>query len=93
MFGNQPNQAPGQTTNQTNPSQGQQAPPMNFQNMFQNLQPPQAQPVSNPEVTYAEQLKKLEDMGFSNKSANIQVLQQTGGNVDMAVEKLLSMFQ
>lgn len=57
--------------------------------------PPQnntPQPNANPEDQYKDQLKKLEEMGFTNKELNIQVLSQCYGNVDAAVEKLLTMF-
>ena len=30
-------------------------------------------------------------MGFTNKAVNLEVLQQTGGNVEVAVERLLNM--
>lgn len=38
-----------------------------------NMPPPQ--PTQNPEETFKDQLQKLEDMGFTNKQVNIQVLQ------------------
>jgi ubiquilin len=36
-------------------------------------------------------LKALNDMGFVNKEVNIQALEQTGGNVEAAVERILGM--
>ncbi len=43
------------------------------------------------EERYKDQLQKLEEMGFTNKSVNIQVLKQCNGIVDLAIEKLLNM--
>ena len=49
----------------------------------------------NPTVDYKElykdQLAKLKDMGFPNEEVNIDVLKKSGGNIDIAVEKLLNM--
>ena len=42
-------------------------------------------------VLYKEQLEKLKEMGFVNEDVNINILKQCQGNVDFAVEKLLSM--
>lgn len=47
-------------------------------------------PVANPEVTYQTQLRQLQDMGFYSAAENITALNNTGGNVDAAVEWLLS---
>ena len=44
-----------------------------------------------PEERFKDQLQSLNDMGFTNKQANIQALQATGGNVEAAVERLLAM--
>jgi len=62
--------------------------PMMNQNPMMFQQP---QPVQNPEETYKSQLEQLEQMGFVNKELNIQVLNQTQGNVNAAVERLLNM--
>ena len=43
----------------------------------------------DPKELYKDQLAKLKDMGFTNDDLNIDVLKQSGGNVDVAVEKLL----
>ena len=72
----------------------QQMPNMQQQmpNMQQNpmmFQQPQA--VANPEETQRSQLEQLEQMGFVNKETNIQVLNQTQGNVNAAVERLINM--
>jgi ubiquilin len=40
---------------------------------------------------YKDQLLKLKDMGFTNEEVNIDVLKKSGGNIDIAVEKLLNM--
>ena len=44
-----------------------------------------------PEERFKEQLKALNDMGFVNKEVNIQALEQTGGNVEAAIERILGM--
>ena len=45
----------------------------------------------DPKVAFADQNQKLKDMGFINEDLNLEVLKQTGGNVDAAVEKLLNL--
>ena len=40
---------------------------------------------------YKDQLAQLKDMGFINEETNIQVLKQTDGNVQFAIERLLNM--
>lgn len=47
-------------------------------------------PVSDPETTWATQLQQLQDMGFYDRAANIAALTATAGNVNAAVERLLS---
>lgn len=42
------------------------------------------------ENRFSEQLTQLRDMGFIDTSRNIQLLLQTGGNVDIAVDRLLN---
>ncbi|KAE9003387.1 hypothetical protein PF005_g13818 [Phytophthora fragariae] len=49
-----------------------------------------AAPAGNPEEIYASQLTQLNDMGFSNRDQNIRALQATLGNVQAAVDRLLS---
>ncbi|KAF1783890.1 Ubiquitin-related domain [Phytophthora cactorum] len=49
-----------------------------------------AAPAGNPEEIYASQLTQLNDMGFSNRDQNIRALQATFGNVQAAVDRLLS---
>mmetsp|Transcript_13483 Transcript_13483/g.28849 ORF Transcript_13483/g.28849 Transcript_13483/m.28849 type:complete len:530 (+) Transcript_13483:163-1752(+) len=46
--------------------------------------------VADPETAYAQQLQQLQDMGFYDRQANIAALQATNGNVNAAVERLLS---
>lgn len=81
-----PNPAPGANANAPQPN-------FNFANLLNN--PAFGAPDSNlkPEDKYKEQLAKLNEMGFTNKDLNIQVLNQCMGNVDLAVEKLLSLFK
>ena len=54
--------------------------------------PPPAQPQDNrpPEERFAAQLVQLNDMGFVNPQQNIRALQACGGNVQAAVEYLIS---
>lgn len=47
-------------------------------------------PVEDPETAYATQLQQLQDMGFYDTPANVRALQATAGNVNAAVERLLS---
>ncbi len=61
---------------------------MNFGGAAAPQQP--RQPVANPEETYQAQLQQLRDMGFYSASENVQALQATFGNVEAAVEYLLS---
>ncbi|OBZ86965.1 Ubiquitin domain-containing protein DSK2b [Choanephora cucurbitarum] len=55
------------------------------------FQQQQQQPSEPPEVRFRDQLAQLEEMGFSEKSANVRALMATGGNVQAAIEYLLSM--
>lgn len=47
-------------------------------------------PVQNPEEAYARQLQQLQDMGFYDREENLRALQAASGNVNAAVERLLS---
>lgn len=49
-----------------------------------------AAPSRSPEVQYETQLHQLEGMGFTDRDANIRALTATNGNVNAAVERLLS---
>jgi ubiquilin len=44
----------------------------------------------DPAVTYASQISQLQDMGFSDAAANGRALLRTQGNINAAVELLLS---
>lgn len=48
------------------------------------------QPVGEPREIYREQLEQLRAMGFPNEAANIAALQQSGGSVEFAIERLLN---
>lgn len=85
-----PNQAPGATPN---------LPPINFSNLLGSFNPgagvlPTGNPNDNPnlppEERFKDQLVRLSEMGFVNKDLNLQALTQSMGNIDLAVEKLLS---
>ena len=58
---------------------------------FGGLGQPNFTPVQNLRETYASQLAQMKDMGFTNEDANIKALQSTGGDVNAAVEKLLTL--
>lgn len=47
-------------------------------------------PTEPPEVRFRDQLAQLEEMGFSEKNANVRALLATGGNVEAAIEYLLT---
>ena len=72
---------------------------LNFDSLFNNI--PLTTPISattsvnappppDPSIRYANQLQQLQDMGFSDNTANLQALVRTNGNVNAAVERLLS---
>lgn len=48
-------------------------------------------PPANPEEAYASQLQQMSDMGFTHRETNLQALVAAHGNVNAAVERLLSM--
>lgn len=52
--------------------------------------PPASDSTVSPEMRYSSQLSALCDMGFFDTQANLQALIATGGNVNAAVERLLS---
>jgi len=57
---------------------------------FSGSAPSQASSQMSPEARYAVQLQQLNDMGFNDQAANIRCLIATGGNVNAAIERLLS---
>lgn len=75
-------------------------PQLNFSSLFANsaaaggvgaagtTATPPAAP-QDPAVRFASQLQQLQDMGFSDQTANLAALQATGGSVNAAVERLL----
>lgn len=52
--------------------------------------PAPAQDTRPPEERYAEQLSQLNEMGFVDFERNVQALRRSGGNVQGAIESLLS---
>ena len=48
------------------------------------------QPAQPPEVRYQAQLTQLEAMGFNNREANIRALTATFGDVERAIDFLLT---
>lgn len=76
---------------------GSSALPPNIMNLIGALggaqgMPPAPAPVSNepPEIRFASQLQQLNEMGFWDKDENIRALLLTNGNVNAAIERLLS---
>jgi ubiquilin len=53
-------------------------------------QPAQGPPQNPPEVVFSSQLQQLRDMGFTDDATSLRALQATNGNVNAAVERLLS---
>ena len=43
-----------------------------------------------PEIRYSAQISQLCDMGFTDAEANVQALVATGGNLNAAIERLVS---
>lgn len=60
-----------------------------MQQMF-NVSQSSPQAGQPPEARYQVQLSQLEQMGFTNREANIQALIETFGNVEAAIDRLLS---
>lgn len=48
------------------------------------------QPAVQPAIVYREQLAQLNAMGFTNAEQNIRALVNTGGNIEAAVDRLIS---
>jgi ubiquilin len=48
------------------------------------------QPIGDPHLVYREQLNTLITMGFTDPEANVRALVATGGNIELAVERLLN---
>jgi ubiquilin len=51
--------------------------------------PPPPADTRPPEERYADQLRQLNDMGFTDFDANVAALRRSGGSVQGAVEQLL----
>lgn len=43
-----------------------------------------------PREKYASQLQQIKDMGFNDEEVILQMLEKTGGNVNLALENLFS---
>lgn len=52
--------------------------------------PPAPADTRPPEERYADQLRQLNDMGFTNFERNVEALRRSGGSVQGAIEQLLS---
>lgn len=84
-----------------------QAPPAypaypNYFDMLRMFRPPgaptaapaaPAAPPMDPKVQYAVQLDKMKEMGFVNEEVNLEALKATNGNVEAAIERILSMLK
>ncbi|XP_068426899.1 ubiquilin-4 [Clinocottus analis] len=57
--------------------------------MFAGGRPPNSQ-LQTPEVRFQQQLDQLNTMGFIDRQANLQALIATGGDVNAAIERLLT---
>ncbi|KAF7721351.1 hypothetical protein EC973_004851 [Apophysomyces ossiformis] len=88
-----------QQQQQSGNSQPQSTPPMPAflgQNMMNFGFPPfqtntnPTTPLEPPETRFQSQLAQLEEMGFSEKQANLRALLATGGDVQAAIEYLLN---
>jgi ubiquilin len=51
---------------------------------------PSSTPSEPPEQRFASQITQLEEMGFSERDRNIRALLATGGDVQAAIEYLLT---
>eukprot|EP00922_Rhytidocystis_sp_ex-Travisia-forbesii_P001580 GHVS01002192.1.p1 GENE.GHVS01002192.1~~GHVS01002192.1.p1 ORF type:complete len:573 (+),score=66.99 GHVS01002192.1:181-1899(+) len=67
-------------------SQPAGASPVDFRNAYTNYVRSQNE---NPEVQYQSQLAALRSMGFTDTQACIRVLQETHGNLNRAIDRLL----
>lgn len=67
---------------------------MNMLNMMRsggsNATNPAATAATNPGELYASQIEQLQDMGFTSREQNIRALQASMGNVNAAVERILT---
>lgn len=50
-------------------------------------------PTEDYKKNYATQLKSMKEMGFLNEEVNLEMLINTQGNVEAAIERLLSMLK
>ncbi|KAJ2893662.1 ubiquitin-domain-containing protein [Zalerion maritima] len=87
--------SPGVGAGQNPPMNPFMADPQAMQNMLQNLGlggGAAAAPADNrpPEERYADQLRQLNDMGFTDFDSNVTALRRSGGSVQGAIEYLLS---
>jgi ubiquilin len=68
---------------------GYPAEQLNFSNLLGGMAPVAEQP--SPAERYAVQLRSLYDMGFDDEQRNLQALEQVHGNLNRAVDYLLTM--
>lgn len=53
--------------------------------------PAQQSDTRPPREKYAEQLAQIKEMGFTDEETILNILQQTNGNVNIALERLFGM--
>ena len=63
--------------------------PYMMQQMMGGAQAPVAD-TRTPREKYATQLQQIKEMGFNDEEVILQILQQTNGNVNLALENLFS---
>ena len=73
-------------------NQGQANPLSSMMNNFMNPPAAPTNPNEPPEVTYRSQLQRLHEMGFYDDEENIRVLRECNGNLNRAIDHLLSFF-
>ncbi|EHA98148.1 Ubiquilin-1 [Heterocephalus glaber] len=78
-----PSENPSSTAGTTEPGHQQF-----IQQMLQALAGVNLQ-LQNPEIRFQQQLEQLSAMGFLNREANLQALIATGGDINVAIERLL----
>ena len=65
---------------------------LNLDAIFSNVQQPATSdaPAQNQgQSDFSEQLRRLQDMGFNDVQANLKALQETNGNVEAAIDRLI----
>merc|ERR1712146_181224 len=80
-------QGQGGTGTGTGGAAGQANPMAMWQQMMAGMGGPQGE--TRPEILYRDQLRQLNDMGFTNAQQNVSALVATGGNLEAAIDRLV----